>query len=111
MGPTIAAAGLRREIERLVELQPPAAEIENSGIDADAARSSAGTDLVAVVKRPGGPDDVDGLQPQRLARQSRSLVVVGLQRHPALLGDDRAVLPGGIVGDPCDVGDHVGTPS
>ena len=40
---------------------------------------------------------------------SRGFVVVGLQRDPALLGDEGAVLAGGIVGDPCDVGDHVST--
>ena len=77
----------------LVELQAPAAKIENPGMDAHVAGSSACADFVAVAERAGGSDDVHGFQTQRLNCKSCGLVVVCFRRYPALLGDDGAVLP------------------
>jgi hypothetical protein len=57
-------------------------------------------------QRAARPDDVERLQPQRLQRDGRGLVEVGLQRHPPLLGDDGTVVAGGIETDPGAVTGH-----
>ncbi len=103
----VQPVGLARRIHRRIEFQPPAAEIERARPDADAARPGAGAYHIAVVRRTGGTDDVDGFQPQRLAGDGGGLVAVRLQRHPPLLADDGAVLPCGIERDPRKIGCHV----
>src|SRR5262249_45066039 len=107
----IEPVGLAGKVDRLVELEPPAAEVEDARPDADPAGALAAAGQVAVVGRAGRTDHVDGLESQRLARDRRGLVGVRLERHAALLGDDRAVLSGRIVADPGSVGGHVSPPS
>ena len=68
----------------LSEAHAPAADVHDAGADGDAAAGVDGN-KVAVVRRAGGADDVDGLESEGLAGDNSLLVDVGLEGDAALL--------------------------
>ena len=89
----------------LGEAHAPSADVHDAGTYGEIP-AGVDRDQVAVVRRAGRADDVDGFVPQSLAGDDRLFVDIGLKRDAALLCDHRAVFPCLVITDACAIASH-----